>query len=191
MTDKTPKYFIMCCDDLTPAALIEDSPSLPSSPWLNGRPVSGEVPNPLVYTLDPDYPGHLQPLYEAESIPLMRDDLLEALHEVGVDNLELFPAVIRDEEKGVDYNNYKAFNIVGLVSCADMDESKLMGTSDSTMIDIDFEALVIDESRTGGALMFRLAEAVNAIVVHEKVRKHIEERGIPGMTFYGPGEWAG
>ena len=36
-----------------------------------------------------------------------------------------------------------------------------------------------------------VAESVNAIVVHAKVRKHIEDRGIAGMTFYGPDEWAG
>ena len=129
-------------------------------------------------------------MYSA-SIPLMRDDLLKALSDAGVDNLETFRAVLRDPFSNKDLKNYKAVNIVGVVSAADADKSERMDGSDSEMIDVDFSSLVIDESRTGGALMFRLAEAVNAIVVHEKVKNAIEKRGIPGMIFYGPGEWAG
>jgi len=157
---------------------------------MDGQPITMTVPEPLVYALDPHYHGLLKPLYKA-AIPLMREDLIAALNEARVDNLQYFQAVLRDTIKGKEYGNYKAFNIVGVVSCADMQKSALMGSSDSQMIDVDFRSLVIDESKTGGALVFRLAEAVNAIVVHENVRTLIEEQGVPGMTFYGPGEWAG
>jgi hypothetical protein len=47
------------------------------------------------------------------------------------------------------------------------------------MGDVDFHALVLDESRINGQLMFRLAENLSAIVVHESVRKAIEAAGIP------------
>jgi hypothetical protein len=187
---KTPKYFVMTCEGIPDPAGMGDSPDFETGPWMSGGPLDFDVQELLEYTLDPEYPGELKPLYE-NAVPVMRDDLLEALQEAGVDNLELFRAVIRDEEKGIDYTNYKAFNIVGVVSCADMSKSQRMGTTNSTMIDVDFDSLVIDESKTGGALMFRLAEAVNAIVVHEKVKRNIKKRGIPGMTFYGPGEWTG
>jgi len=146
---------------------------------------------PLEYTLDPDYPGHLIPLYHEESVPLMRDDLVEALREAGVDNLQLFRAVVVDETTGVKHTNYKAFNVVGIIASADMERSKMMGTNDSEMVDLDFDRLVIDESKPQGTLLFRLGEAVNAIVVHESVKKKIEERGIDGIVFYGPGDWAG
>ena|SRR2546425_5903859 len=186
-----PQYFVMSGEGLTPAALIAEGPDLPSSPWTFGTPVDDAIHEPLLYRLDPAYPGLLQTLYHEEGVPLMRDDLVEALHEAGVDNLQLFPAVVLDETTGTRHTNYKAFNVVGIVSCADKNQSVLMGTTDSEMIDVDFDRLFIDESKTQGALLFRLAEAVNAIVVHESVRKTIEERGIDGIVFYGPGEWAG
>ncbi|MCC7069732.1 MAG: hypothetical protein IT383_00320, partial [Deltaproteobacteria bacterium] len=75
--------------------------------------------------------------------------------------------------------------------CADMAASRLMGTSSSRLGDVDFAALVIDESRTGGARLFRLAENVSAIVVDEAVKAAIDASGIPGFVFYGPGEWSG
>ena len=61
-----------------------------------------------------------------------------------------------------------------------------------TGIDRDFRKLVIDNERVRSTLlMFRLAESVNAIVVHESVRKAIELAKIEGMVFYEPGEWSG
>lgn len=157
---------------------------------MHGQHITMDIPKPLKYTLDPDYPGMLMPMYESR-IPLMREDLIEVLMEAGVDNLQFFSALLRDTTNGEEYTNYKAFNVVGLVSCADMEKSVLMGSSDSEMIDVDFRNLVINESRTGGALIFRMAEAVSAIVIHESVKMKIEEKGIVGMTFYGAGEWAG
>ncbi len=186
-----PKYFVMRGEGPTPAALIAEGPHLRSSPWNGGTPIQDEIVEPLEYTLDPDYPGHLIPLYHEESVPLMRDDLVEALREAGVDNLQLFRAVVVDETTGVKHTNYKAFNVVGIIASADMERSKMMGTNDSEMVDLDFDRLVIDESKPQGTLLFRLGEAVNAIVVHASVKKKIEERGIDGIVFYGPGDWAG
>ncbi len=60
-----------------------------------------------------------------------------------------------------------------------------------TLLDTDFDSLVIDEEKTMGFRLFRLAENCSAIVVSEEVKVAIEERGIPGIVFYGPGEWSG
>ena len=182
-------YFVMTCEGPDPFKPIAITPDLGIS-WMLGQPVVFEGPFPITYVLDDEYDGTPKALY-AKAHPVMRDDLAQALTDAGVDNLQMFPAILEDREAGKQYTNYKAFNVVGLVSCADMDASRLMGTSASRMGDADFDRLIIDESRTDGLLMFRLAEAVNAIVVSERVRSVIEERGIPGMYFYGPGEWSG
>ncbi len=183
-------YYVMTCEGIYPRNTIGESPDVPGSPWNDGQPLADAIPEPLVYALDPDYPGQMLPLYDIAE-PLMREDLLGALEQAGVDNLQTYRAVIRDTVKNLEHKNYKAVNIIGVVSCADMDRSERMATTDSTMVDADFRHLVIDEAKTGGALMFRLAEAVSAIVVHEKVKKAIEDAGIPGMVFYEPGEWSG
>lgn len=183
-------YFVMVGRGKHPIKPISRGPGVRGN-WRDGRPVAGPVPQPLVYTLSDAYEGHPQPMYYAEAIPVMRDDVVAALDAAGVDNIQYFDAVLRDAAAGRDYTNYKAYNIVGLVSCADMGASTMMGTSDSNHLDADFDGLVLDESRVGGALLFRMAENVSAIVVHERVKVAIEASGIPGFVFCGPGEWSG
>ena len=59
------------------------------------------------------------------------------------------------------------------------------------MGDVDFHSLVIDEARTHGLMLFRLAEARTAIIVHERIKQAIDDAGIPGFVFYEPGDWSG
>jgi hypothetical protein len=183
-------YYVMTCEGMYPARPIRKSPFFMRGPWFTGQPITYNVPQPLEYELDPDYEGDLKPFYR-EAAPIMRQDLLEALHAGGVDNLQLFDAVVTDPTTGQSFTNYKAVNVIGAVSAADMAQSTRMGAGDSTMVDVDFDSLVIDEARPRGTLLFRLAESVGAIVVHDRVKQVIEARAIPGMTFYASGEWSG
>jgi hypothetical protein len=182
-------YFVMTCEGVHPATMVEEVSDWFGAPWMTGQIIRKTVPSPFIFRLVPEYEGELKAMYEG-SILLMRDDLIRALQEAGVDNLQLFPAAIHDEVNAREHTDYKAVNIIGLVSCANMAQSPRMDPDDdSEIIDVDFDSLVIDESKTGGALLFRLAESASAIVVHRSVRERAER--IPGMTFYGPGEWSG
>lgn len=186
----TMNYYVMVGEGKHPVMPIASGPDLQGN-WRLGHVITEAVPQPLVYTLNPRYPGSPKPMYYEKAIPVMRDDVLAALRGAGVDNIQGFDAVLVNPATGERHADYKAYNIVGVVACADMQKSELMGTSTSTMGDVDFAALVIDESKTGGALLFRLAENVSAIVVHEQVKRAIDASGIPGFVFYGPGEWSG
>jgi hypothetical protein len=186
----TGSFYVMGCEGVYPATTIGTRPDLPRGPWMTGQRITYEVPRPLVYALDPDVPGELLPMYKS-SAPLMRADLLAALSESGVDNLQLFDAVLRDPIKNAEHKDYKAVNIVGVVAAADLAASQMMGTTDSTLIDADFHRLAFREKIPNDLLLFRLAESVNAIVVHDRVKRRIESAGIPGMTFYASGEWSG
>lgn len=183
-------YFVMECHGVYPSVAIAKGPKMSAAPWFHGGRLAVEVPEPLVYTLEPE-PGNIKVMYSGMKYPVMRDDLVEALHSVGVDSLQLFAAVLREPSTGVEHTNYKAFNIVGVVAAADMGKSALMGTSDSTMIDVDFESLAVDETKAAPFRLFRLAESVNAIVVDDVVKNEVERRGIPGMVFYDPEDWSG
>jgi len=172
---------------------IEEGPELPGGPWYRGRKLAIEVPTPLEYTLDmdPDEPGNLGALYDAEAFPVMRADLLEALEAVGVTNLELFPALLIDPEAGERHADYVAFNVLGLVAAADLAASALMPGMPGGPLATGFDSLVIDEDRARGLRLFRLAESCSAIVVDEVVRAEVERRQIPGVVFYEQGEWSG
>jgi hypothetical protein len=161
------------------------------SSWMLGRVVAAPALLPLVYRLSADRPGTPRHLYEEHFVPAMSGALKLALERVGVSNIQYFPAVLHDPVDGTDLVDYWAFNVVGLIACADMARSSLMGTSDSRMGDIDFDALVIDETKTGNLPIFRLAESISAIVVNERVRTAVLAAGIPGMVFYESGTWSG
>ena len=194
-------YYILECDGPYPTMPVretDETRDIPS-PWNDGRILTNfvleEIKGPITYVKarrrNPEDPQNLKAMYDALAIPLIRDDLVEALLDAGVNNLQLFPAIIEDPETGEKATNYKAFNVVGLIACADEKASTLMGTTEFRKLDTDFDGLVIDETKTNGALLFRVAENISAIAIHESVKQKIEERGIPGMVFYGPGEWAG
>ena len=55
----------------------------------------------------------------------------------------------------------------------------------------DGDSLVIDDRKAHGALMFRLAENVSGIVVHESVRVAVHEAGIEHLDFVPTRQWFG
>jgi len=180
----------MVCKGVYPSAVIERGPGLEDAPWNHGGMIDQDFNLPLTYVLRAK-PGNLKSMYEAMAFPIMSDDLVEALQAAGVDNLQLFDAVVEDPRTGTVHKNYKAFNVVGVVAAADMDRSVMMGTTASRMIDADFESLAIDDAKAAPFKLFRLAESVSAIIVSGEVRAEIERRAIPGMEFYEPENWSG
>jgi hypothetical protein len=183
-------YFVMTCEGIHPRTSLRKIPSLPRGPWFRGQEITYKVKEPLKYELDPGYPGELLPMYKA-SAPLMRADLLQALESSGVDNLQLFQAILKDPKAKVEHTNYKAVNVIGRVAAADLAKSTTMNLPNPELFGQTFDSLAIDEKKAGGLLLFRLDESASAIVVHDRVKAGIEAAGVPGMTFYASGEWSG
>ena len=159
--------------------------------WQTGGRFEEPPPVPVQVELNPDFlPGVMVPMFDS-GILLFSDPMLAALAEAGVDNLDVYDAVLTDPTTGEKHTNYKAVNIVGAIAAADLGKSEWDAPSGTAIIDTDFDSLTIDEKKTGGALMFRLAECVTAVVVHEKVRAHLERRGIPYLDFTDPQDFIG
>jgi len=192
-----PYYILMC---FTPwfakSASLGDAPEVEGvESWISGRVISVPVPQPLEFVVEPDEddqepeePGELLELYQY-SVVLMTERLVEALGQAGVDNLQVFQARIRDPRTGQVATNYRVVNVVGVVSCADLRLSKYAPPEGPPIIDVSFDSLVIDEKRAGGQLLFRLAESLSAIVVHQRVRDHLLARGFDMLTFRDPAQY--
>jgi hypothetical protein len=150
--------------------------------WMSGSAVVVPVPEPLEIEIDPDEPGLPQEMYELEAL-IMSDRLLRALQEIGVDNLQPYRARLVGPESGRVFENYHLVNVVGAVLCADLERSEYDPPPGSPTISVAFDRLVIDEARTGGTLLFRLGESLSKILVHEKVKRHLESRGFDMLTF--------
>lgn len=187
------KYFVMVGEGEYPVHPIRKEPDLPG-PWYSGQMLKINISTPLEYELAANYGDDckIKMMYDNKAIPVMHNKLIDALVSAGVNNLELFPAKITNPNTGEVHDDYQAFNIVGLVSATDLGASRLMDPDTKPgILDTDFEALVIDENKANGFHLFRLAESCNAICVSEKVKAAVEKSGIPGIVFYGPGEWSG
>ncbi len=184
------KYFVLKCFPDESSAILT-SPWMPGAldNWLGGTRWNIEVPEPLVFTITRDEQGNLRPLFTG-AIPLMTDELIAALKEVGVDNLDCYSAVIQNEETGEKHMNYKAVNIIGVIKGADPNRSDAvkMPLDDSGLMDTFFHNLVLDEEAIGEHYMFRLAESVSTIIVHKKVRDFLIEKGFHQLTFMEPKE---
>ena len=160
-----------------------------------GRRISEPVPNPIEIALEPyndavDDQGPEIPEYFKGRIPLFRQDLLDAMVAGGADNLEAFDVVLVDPDSGVRHATHKAVNIVGAISAADLSKSEATVHTGGPVVDVDFDRLVLDEKRAGNARIFRLAESVNAIMVHEALRDHLIASGFTKLEFLPPGQVA-
>ncbi len=160
--------------------------------WRDGKklePDEQDVPTPIMIDFEPfrGYQGPPVELLDA-CIPIMSKRLADALTEAGVDNIDFFSANLKNSVTGQLYD-YMAFKVVGLVLAANLDKSKWESYDGITIADTSFESLAFDESKSKGLLMFRLAENINALMIHESVRNHILAKGINSLTFVRPEDW--
>jgi hypothetical protein len=129
--------------------------------------------------------------YKVSDPPLFHKELVTAIQQCGVDNLEVFPVAINDPRTGEVCNDYLAVNFVGLLKAADMSKSQATSHSPDGLIDTDFDSVAINERVVRDFKMFRLAECVTALVVHRSIKEHLESLGGFELTFTEPKDWIG
>jgi len=134
---------------------------------------------------DPDFEGEPEVLtledrlldFYSES-SLMTPKLIEALQQAGVQNIQLFPTEIKEHGSGkVLEKEYLLVNILGLVLCADIDNSD----HDPIGETFYFHNLKLDESKTNELPIFRLAESPFEIIINEKVAEIINKGNFKGI----------
>lgn len=157
-------------------------------PWTEGARLTRPPAEPLVFTLDRGE-GDPGAVYAGGLVPVWSEALVAAMREAGADNLEAFPAVLRDPGSGKEWTGYRAVNVVGCVAGVDFERSGLDRSS------IEGLALypswfVLAEPELAWFRLFRLAESPDLVVVDERVREAVERRGVAGVTFVEPGSEA-
>jgi hypothetical protein len=127
-----------------------------------GAPIADEMPSPLVFTTghsSKDPPKGMHGL----RFPVLSNAFIGALQQVGIDNLQCFPAELRSNKDGTVWNGYQVVNIIGLVAAANLEKSQSTHIIDRPEEDalplMAFDDLKIDHARAAGYLLFRLAES--------------------------------
>lgn len=184
-------YYVFKRNGRLPGRWVDDFPYLEGISFTKGSRISATVPQPIEVTLKRiragagDH-GPIIPEFMSSDAPLFSNDLIAAMREAGADNLDTYDVVLIDPEDGARYTTHKAVNIIGAISAADMAKSDAIVNTGGPIIDVDFDRLSLDERKARGALIFRLAESTNAVLVHEKLRDHLLAKGFGHLAFYEP-----
>jgi len=200
-----PKYFVLKCLPPIEAEYYRLQVGYPANDkrWEAGLVFSSQnrseelqpPPVPIgvrTETEESDIPNVYAELYW-NPIPLMTRRLVRALQGAGIDNLQTYETALESAQgpNPPAADHYLAVNIVGRVAAADLGKSEINPDTPERMISTDFHSLSIDESKARALLMFRLAENVTAVLVHEHVKEQVERSGIGTLTWLAPEEWAG
>ena len=124
------------------------------------------------------------PSYLGQPVPLMNKELLDTLRSAGVSNLDAYSAELYYPDGSLAPGEFFIVNVVGLIAAADLEKSEFDPEQPENLISMGFDSLAIDSDKTKGALMFRLAESIASVLVHEQVVKAVVEAGIPLVKFY-------
>ncbi|MEM9101696.1 MAG: DUF1629 domain-containing protein [Pseudomonadota bacterium] len=183
-------FMLECYSGYKDMAMLEGVYFKGVGSWCAGLRFTKQPPIPVPIKIMPGYPNDLMEMYDTDAL-IITKRLLAALEEAGVDNLDVYPCEIVNEQSGFKTTDYVACNLVGLVKAVDIENSNVTGGSDDHLLDTDFDGLQIDPHKAKDYLMFRLAESTNAIMIHRTVKAHLEKRGFNMLTFVEPKDWIG
>ncbi len=142
----------------------------------SGAIISEPVPTPLIFTTTHSAKNPPAGLH-GRVVPIMSDSFIKALQDAGASNLQCFPAELKSSVDGSIWTNYKAVNVIGKISCANLESSEFTHIIDvpgtNALGLMGFEDLKVDSARVGGALLFRLAESPGVILVAESVVEYL------------------
>lgn len=138
------------------------------------RDVDGEAPFRYRYR---DPTGAPLGDYYASSC-LMSERLVAILERAGVDNLQRFAVELVDELTGEVRRDFWCVNVVGMVACADMSRSNAAEFGESYV----FYDLALDARKTHDLRMFRVAESLINVLIHESIVDALRGGGVTGLV---------
>jgi hypothetical protein len=169
-------YFTLDSDQVQMVGSIEQQAGPPIYRFAKGEPYEPKPERlPFEFSFSEPIGKHLYDLYSGDCLMSVR--LIEALQAAGVDNIRIFPATLIENTTGATRDDYRVVNIIGLVAAADLSQSKSIPLGGGHV----FTDLKVNEIKARELLMFRLAESLIDVVVHEKVARAVSEGGFNGI----------
>jgi hypothetical protein len=168
-------YYQLSADIYADQGVVRDPDALAEVSFLLGQPIESRIATPIEVPVDHTQelpPRHLLGI----SVPVFSAQLIDVLAKAGVNNWQLYPAVLSNEATGEQWRGYSAANILGLIDCAVMDRSAydVIGKRPSGLELVRFDHLVIDPKRTMGLSIFRVAQEPSRILVRDSVVAALE-----------------
>ncbi len=126
----------------------------------------------------PDY-------FEADGAPIVNESVLKALQIAGVDNYQQLPLIINFNDRSV--TGYSLINVIGRINCMnkELSDFSTWGKSVARIFN-----LKLDESKTGGALMFREHNYHDIIFICEQLKIAFDDMKITGCEIIPADGWS-
>ena len=163
-------FYLMETDNYLDYGVVANPEIDDDSTFLGGHLID-ELP-PLIFEVNFPKDEKL-PHYLGDEVPLVSSTLIQAFKLAGIDNFQVFPAQLVNPETGQSWDNFFAFNVLGLIKAANLDHSdfdELMeaGDDDEVPALLAFREIALDKDKVPStALMFRMVENPGNLIVHE------------------------
>lgn len=150
-----------------------------------GEPFKG----PLICEMDDEDETGIFPTFFMSPALIGTKQFYQDLAEIGVDNIEVHPVIIKDEVNNRIIEDYLLLNVIGRISCAVMEKSDYESLNDEADEDDPNDAmnfineLTIDASKIGNKDLFLVDEDTDCILVSERVYKHLINKGYTDIFF--------
>lgn len=135
---------------------------------------------PVTFDLDTDVDGRRMPTLFSVPALVARREFCDVLMESGIDNVETYPARIRDPASGASDDSYVVLNIVGMAASADLKASEYAEIGPGLRM---MDHVVLDPRRVPDARIFRLAEDPLQVIVVDEVYERVRAAGFDDVYF--------
>jgi hypothetical protein len=175
----TYKSFYEIRQDAHNLIRIKTPLGLPGSPdgqptdVISGIPVT--VPTPKVFEFDINPGKNEEPAHFLEGTDslVLSTRFVNALRQAGVDNFEIFPAILRDPKTNRKWRDYYLFNEIGLVDAVIQEASDgdiiIEGNGDDIPDLIAYNEVVFDGKKVAGHKMLRIPQCPIDLYMAEEV----------------------
>jgi Immunity protein family (Imm11) len=144
-----------------------------------GQAITAAVPEPLIFPVD-NTDNQPPRGMEGISVPAWSGGVLRCLQGAGVDNLQVFRAVLRNTVGGREWPDYFAVNVLGTVSCMSKSSSATRVAERPSGVAFEkVHKLVIDPARAAGLGLFRLAESPGILLMHQRLWDALQKSAPP------------
>ncbi|MEA4882494.1 MAG: bacterial transcriptional activator domain-containing protein [Clostridia bacterium] len=161
---------------------LEEYPEWEEVGWQMAWKIKQTIPSPVRY--------HAQNMVQPDDFPftgstafLVSGKVVEVFKRLGVSGIDYYDAeVVRPN--GEIVKGYALLNVLTTVPCMDREKSVFTVRDWGTHQTCDVERLSVDASRVPpDTLVFRLLEDVTMVVVHDSVKRALEDAGVTGIRF--------
>lgn len=150
------------------------------TPLKTGHQLLDNFTPPLICNLDNEHLNGVLPTFYMSPAIIGKKQFYQDLLDCGVDNIEAQPVVIKDTVNDREYTDHLLLNILGLVSCADLDQSDYAALGEEMMV---IDELVLKKSNIGDLNMFLIREDTDCIVISEQVHSYLTSKEYEDIYF--------